>query len=888
MWNRKIFGLKHQEVALLFLLILSGIVYLNSIFGDFLLDDEILIQKNAAIHSLWNIGLLTYRWLRTFSYAVDYSIWGLNPIGYHLSNIFYNSLTVLVVYLLTRSLTKNLTISFVTSLLFALHPIHTEAVSYLSGRRDILSALFYLLGFFAYLKGRERGGRGYYAGAIVSYLLSISAKEMGVTLPLLIFAYEVIMGIHEQKETVSGTAVLFFRSLGRSLKRFRWVILLSAILLGGYLYVDLFLEHASGMVTSKGIQWWGGNPVSNFATVSTVVAAYVKKLFFPVVLRADYRMIHYFHSFLAFPVVLSAGLILTLILVSFLYLRRYWMITFAIWFFFITLLPVMQIIPHHILMAEHFLYLPSYGFCLLCGQLVEWGIRRRRVRPPVLLILCLVGGLWFVRVVNRNFDWADTVSITRSGLRYDPENPIYHFFLGRAYFVAHLGQSAQKELDQALSTRYKYSMVHSVRAAVAFSYGNYEKGEKETASALKYDSADPMALINQAYFDLFLGRYREAKEYYLRVRPENLEGVVLTNLARIALHDGDRKEARRWMERALNRWPKRSDLHYEMAEVLVKGLKFRQAAKEYREALRLGGDHHDSSGFLKGVPEKIEWAKRLQHQLDALKKTGQTAGAPEVGRAYGRLYRDAGNYREAERRLRSAWAKGDSSRENRRLLAEVLLKEGKRATAVKIVQGILEEEGRLSDECLQTAVDVLSQGLNLEEAIRLEKKLVSRHPGEQSFTERLSALEQMLDLQNESHRLDEEGNPVGAAITKGDLLVRLGRVQEAITVCESALEKKPDDLELLRKLCDLYEAGGYRYRQKAIRTGRRILKLNPRDSQTALRLWRLYYNQVEDYESALAFLEKAIQADPTLAENPKIARELNALRRYVRTFHAAG
>ncbi len=876
---------KYTRYLILFVIILSSAVYFNSIFGGFVLDDMVLIQKNPAIHSFWNIGLLTYRWVRTFSYAVDYAIWGLNPIGYHLSNLLYNTLTVLVVLWMTRRLTGNYIMSFVTAFAFALHPIHTEAVSYLSGRRDILSALFYLLGFLAYLKGRETGGTRCYVGAVLCYLLGISAKEMAITLPFLIFAYEILRDIHEERDSSVPTGVLFCRSLRKNLQHFKWVILFSALLLAGYLYIILFLEHASGMVTTKGIKWWGGDPVSNFTTVFTVVAAYVKKLLFPVVLRFDYRMTPLYHSFLDVSVLLSMALILGLLLFSFLVMRRHRLVTFAVWFFFITLLPVMQIIPHHMLMAEHYLYLPSYGFCLLGGLLAD---RVYRLRTQVFLLFLsgfLVGSFYFVRTVDRNRDWLDTFALTAEGLRHDPENPVNHFFRGHAYHLVHLEQTAWRELEKAVYPKlYRDSKVFAIRAVILFKQGAYKQGEKETEKSLELDPHDQMALMNAGYFALMRSENKKALQYYLQVQPDYEGGGHLPNIAKIYLEEGRLDEAEEAMESALSLHPDRSEFHYDMAEVLVKELKFQQAAKEYREALRLAGDDLESYDFLKGVPEKIGWAERLQQKLDALEKGGHQAEEMEADRLYGELYLDAGNNREAERRLRSALAAGDISCETRCLLAKAFLKQGKYSEALKVTEGLTGEKGSSSDVCLETSVDVFSQGLDFEEAMRLEKELVSQNPGNKSFTDRLSALKKMRDLQEKSNRFVAEGDDPGATVAKGELFVKLGRVKEAISTYESAINKNSVDLKLLLKLYDLYEAVGYPYRAKAIRTGRSILQIDPDNFQIALRLWRFYYNKVENYENALVFLEKAVKANPNRTRDKKIEPALNALRRYVGTY----
>jgi len=878
-------GKYHREGLIILLLVaLSSVVYMNSIFGGFVLDDMVLIQKNPVIHSLFDIRLLTYRWLRTFSYAVDYSLWGLNPVGYHLSNIFYNTLTVLLVYFLTKRLTKNLTITFVASLLFALHPIHTEAVSYLSGRRDILSALFYLLGFILYLKGRGGGGRLYYAGAFLAYLLSISAKEMGVTLPVLIVAYEILHEIDEDWDAPASTIRLFVRAVRSNLARFRWLITLSILLVAGYLYVDLFLEHASGMVSAKGIKWWGGNPVSNFATVATVLASYMKKLLFPVVLRFDYRMFPLRHSLLDMGVISSLALLAGLLLLSFVFIRRRPAVTFGIWFFFITLLPVMQIIPHHMLMAEHYLYLPSYGFCLLAGILAERIHYRHKLIILFLAAGVLVCLLFFVRTVARNQDWLDTFTLTAEGLRHDPKEPVYHFFRGHAYHLVHLERSAWRELEKAVYPNlYRDSKLFAIRAVILFEQGEYEKGEKETKKALDIDPDDQMALVNGGYFALMMGDNQKALHYYLKVRPDYEGGGHLQNIAKIYLEEGKVKRAEKTMRRALSLHSYRAVFHYDLAEVLIRELKFDQAAEQYKKVLRFAKNDPEPSEYLKDVPQKLKWAERFRQRLSAVKSN---MGGGETGReiAYVRLYLDAGNNGEAARRLRSAIGAGDDSYGTRCLLGSALLREGKRDEALKAVEGIKLANGMLSDEELATLVDIFSQNLRINKAIDFVRELIRRHPGKSSYRDQFAALKGMGELQKRWRRLDYEGDPFGAAIAEGDLYVKVGRIKEALRCYESAIQQKPDDPDLLRKLYSFYEPRGYPYRRKAIQTGRTLLKIDPKDSRIALRLWRFYYDKVEDYESALIYLERAVKADHDRADNRKTRSALKTLKQYVRTY----
>jgi len=149
------------------LVMLPFLIYVNCLNNDFIFDDVPLVSQNKRIRSLHNLpfvsgfrkNMISYRPVRMVSYVLDYftnrHLWshfkslvggyegydeGMNPFGYHFSNLVYHLITVLLVFLVVNALTGNLLVAFLAALLFSIHPVHTESVTYISGRRDILSA----------------------------------------------------------------------------------------------------------------------------------------------------------------------------------------------------------------------------------------------------------------------------------------------------------------------------------------------------------------------------------------------------------------------------------------------------------------------------------------------------------------------------------------------------------------------------------------------------------------------------------------------------------------------------------------------------------------------------------------------------------------------------
>ncbi|MEE8415688.1 MAG: glycosyltransferase family 39 protein, partial [Desulfobacterales bacterium] len=165
-----------KSLYLLLILVSATLVYINCLDNDFVMDDMTLIRGNWKLRSLeniWNILFHSYRPLRTMSYAIDYHFWGFNPVGYHITNIILHALSSLWVYAIIQRLTRNVRVSLYTAILFAVHPIHTDAVTYMSGRRDVLFAFFYLAAFYFFLCYRENIKLRYALASFGSFVLSM-------------------------------------------------------------------------------------------------------------------------------------------------------------------------------------------------------------------------------------------------------------------------------------------------------------------------------------------------------------------------------------------------------------------------------------------------------------------------------------------------------------------------------------------------------------------------------------------------------------------------------------------------------------------------------------------------------------------------------------------
>ena len=283
--------------------------------------------------------------------------------------------------------------AFFAACLFAVHPVHTDSVAYISGRRDILSTFFYLLGFYLFLLSRHKGKPGLLIVALVSYLLAISSKEMAVTLPAIFFLYDCIHNLPDEGSLLKRCSVSLKKVISRY-GLFYLFFLAVALLFTGY---KVFIKSPSNKVG-----FYGGDIFIQFLTVGKILVHYIKLLFYPVNLLADYS----FNSFPLSQSIFEPATFLSLLVlcglgvlaVKLLLVNR--LMAFALIWFFVTLLPVCHIFPHHELLAEHYLYLPSFGFVLLMALILDQLLTFVRWRYAVYAVFAVVIVLLSVRTVN--------------------------------------------------------------------------------------------------------------------------------------------------------------------------------------------------------------------------------------------------------------------------------------------------------------------------------------------------------------------------------------------------------------------------------------------------------------------------------------------------------
>ena len=219
---------------------LSILAFWNTLDNGFVWDDQYIVVANKAIRELslpniWDFFTSKdvynfaagdiYRPLSILSYAFEYRLYGLDSTGYHLTNLIIHTLNSILVYLTIGLISKDRLIAFVTSLLFVVHPIHTEAVAWVKERDELLTLLFFLLALYFYIRRSfNPQGSGQtlrpastspYILALLFYILALLSEEMAITLPFILILHDACFSVNRMRRPKDWLAYLpFFGSSG--------------------------------------------------------------------------------------------------------------------------------------------------------------------------------------------------------------------------------------------------------------------------------------------------------------------------------------------------------------------------------------------------------------------------------------------------------------------------------------------------------------------------------------------------------------------------------------------------------------------------------------------------------------------------------------------------
>jgi tetratricopeptide (TPR) repeat protein len=446
------------------------VVYFNSLSNEFVFDDHATIVENkflpdfkGSLPSFFSTSYFeiaeaeaSYRPVATLSYYLLYAIGELNPFWYHLGSLILHMFNVILVYFLTQAIQKNKNAALVAGLLFACHPVLTEAVNCISFNEDLLAAMFYQMSFLLYLKtasDRHTAAVSSFLLSLLLYFLGLLSKEMAITLPMVVVLYDLAVNTPEGKpvsvDSMRDTvADRIFHYLG-----FAGV---------GLFYLSLRFVFVAGPEPAASHSY--GRLIDRIVYLPYQFFNFIKLVVFPYPLKAEY-IFSYPESFFEIYNIIAVICFTGVVGFSFYIYRRFRGVSFGIWWFLITLLPVSNLIQITNPLAERYLYLPAVGFCVAFSILLVNipqripGLNVDKSKIAGISVVPLLV-LYAVISVNRNSDWKDGMNLWSQTLKHVPNSPGVHSNLGRAYFEKGVLEKAVTEFKTAIKLDPKAYKAH--------------------------------------------------------------------------------------------------------------------------------------------------------------------------------------------------------------------------------------------------------------------------------------------------------------------------------------------------------------------------------------------------------------------------------------------
>jgi protein O-mannosyl-transferase len=574
--------------------------YANSLGNGFVFDDEFLVPAYSRAWSFSHLVqtlLDSYRPVRNASYAIDFFIWGGRPFGFHLTNVLIHAANAVLVFFLIRRFAVKARTAFLAALIFAVHPIQTDSVSYVSGRRDILFALFYLAAFHAYLSYRASRSRTFFALFLGFWALSLMSKEMAVSLPLVIFIWNFCELWGEGNGSWLARS---FQAAKRAFGKDKWLYaLLAAASLGFGFYVIFFLR-ASGRAGGAGLEYWGGSLYATVLTVIRVHMWYFKQLIYPTPIAQYFGAFDISTSLLDWRVLVALAVVGTVLAAGGAFLKKNRLMAFAVFSYFAALAPVSQIVPHHELLADHYLYLPIMSFSLLAALVVsalaQRGKQPRQIAYSVAGIFVVV---FAVLTAARNRDWKDELSVWEANYKAAPNSPRASYNLGGLYMTKN-PQKSEALLKESIASDPNFEPAYLALAKLYVAQKRIPEAESLIQQGLALIGSEtrsfvlrnPSLLRSQFRTTLAAAKWEEgdheATEQLLReavgLYPWNLSPYdALANL----YHSQDRKKEEDVLRQALGANPSAYDVRARLAALAIESKRYDEALSGLREMLDL-------------------------------------------------------------------------------------------------------------------------------------------------------------------------------------------------------------------------------------------------------------------------------------------------------------
>jgi len=615
-----------------FLGIIAFLYYANSLGGEFVMDDAIVISSNqytkqgiAGIPGIFKhdtfFGFFKkegkanlveggrYRPLSLAMFAVEYQFFDGSPFMFHLIGVLLYAVCCILLFTWLRNLFKArfdenaaTMIAFFAALLFVIHPVHTEVIANIKGRDEVLTLLFSLLAAISLDYADKQQSIKWYLSAAIAFMLALFSKENAIVFIVLIpLARFIFYGI-TLRQAAKDVMLLIAGTVPYFVLRF----------------AILGLPHGGTQINelmNNPFLIWVGNhyePASfmmKMATICVTFTDYLRLLVFPHPLTHDYYPLQIPLTTFANPkailglVLYGAGTVW-----SIWQIKKRNIIAFGILFYLIALFPMSNIpLPVGTLMSERFLFIPSIGFCLIIAYLISkyWLHLKFTSGMNTLLIIGILA--FGIKTILRNPVWKSNYSIFLNDIKYSPNsaklnNSVGGITIDSAVHVTDsldrrsMLQFAETHLRKAIELHPTYSIDHVLLGNDLYYQGKYLSAIEMYTKAMQLDTTLPTLKNNiaMAYRDNGkhagekLGNTQLAIENLLKsyaINPNDAETLRLLGVANGYLNRP--KEAIKYFELARAKTPKDANLIFDLGTAYIIAGDAKKGAELQAEAIKI-------------------------------------------------------------------------------------------------------------------------------------------------------------------------------------------------------------------------------------------------------------------------------------------------------------
>ncbi len=558
----------------LFIVLLAAVVsYAPTLGNHFVyLDDDTHLLENSSIRALDADHIRqifttsvdkVYAPLTFLSFAVEYHFFKYNPFIYHLDNLLLHLGVTALVFYFALQVGLPLRAAFAAGLLFGIHPMHVESVAWVTERKDVLYAFFYMLSLFFYWKYLSRREIKPYVLTIVFGILSILSKPMALSLPLIFFVCDWL-----KKRSFD-----------------KWMIL-------DKVPHFLYIVSIAWITYSLNARIPGENISSGIIIWIWTAVFYIHKFFFPLTLVPMYALPqpiswtnpHYLGAM---------GLLGILTTILFIFRRQRWVVFAGLYYFFsmFFLFRYDNAVDKNIV-ADRFMYLPCLGICFLIGYSFDQLLKKEHLRKIVFVIAIPIAILLGAKTFAQTQIWKDSIPFWNHELKYYPDNATAYGNRGEAYKDIGQYDKALEDFNNAIRVDPKYAEGYNSRGQILAMRGNIDEALQDFLKVIELNPRFDEAYNNIGIIYTMKKDNEKALIYFkkaIEIDPAN--GQAHYNLGIIFEQKRMPKQALANYNKAIQLNPHSADAYYSRGNVYATMGIFDQAAKDFEKALKINPHH---------------------------------------------------------------------------------------------------------------------------------------------------------------------------------------------------------------------------------------------------------------------------------------------------------